>query len=143
MAAITIPEELIQYNVGGSFYAEAAINEPYACVIAGTADGSVIQSSAANQNGIGFVKYDTGSTYNVAGSVAQVPINTVVPVYGNGNRVLAVAGAAITKGALVGTAAGGQVVTATGAQPFVGRALTAAAAQHELIVVEVSLGSAT
>lgn len=141
MTAITMPHEVPTYT-GDSFSAttEAAINEPYACVKTGTADGTVIQTSDGT-GAVGFIKYETGKTYAVAGSVAQVPISTVVPVFTSGN-VWMVAGAAINKGVDLKSAAGGQVVTATSGTQIVGKALTAAAAQHELISGLVSLGTA-
>jgi hypothetical protein len=139
MAAITIPAEWITYQ-GHAFsaVAGAAINEPFACVkISGT---GVIQTSDAT-DGIGFIKYETGYTYNAAISVAQVASGTTVSVFTSG-IVWAVAGAAITAGDKLKSAAGGQVVTHTTGVEVVGVALTAAAAQHELIAVLVSIGTA-
>lgn len=141
MAQITLPHEPVQYKGDAiSMNAEAAINEAFACVKSGTADGSVIQTAGAAEAAIGIAKYETDKTYNVAGSVAQIPINTIITVFISGT-VWAVAGAAIAKGAMVGSAAGGQVVTATAASPYIGKALTAAAAQHEKICIEVIPGS--
>lgn len=141
MAAITMPHEIPTYN-GDSYAAtaEAAIQEPYAAVKAGTADGTVIQTSDGT-GCLGFIKYETGKTYNVAGSVAQVPILTPVAVFTSGNAY-AVAGAAITKGVDLKSATGGQVITHTAAAQVVGKAVTAAAAQHELVTITISLGTA-
>jgi hypothetical protein len=56
--------------------------------------------------------------------------------------VIGVAGAGITKGARVGTAAGGQLVTYTAASAYVGIALTGAAGQHELFALLIGTGTA-
>ena len=139
MAAITIPNELVDYKGHAiSVMAEAAINEAYACVKCGTADGTVIQTSDAT-GGVGFAKYETGKTFSVGGA-AQIPINTLIPVFTSG-VVWAVAGAAVTKGAKLKSAAAGQVVDHTAGTAVVGVALTAAAAQHELVAVLVSIGT--
>jgi len=140
MAAITMPHEPVNYaGQASSFTAEAAINEPYACVKLGTADGTVIQTSDA-VGGIGFAKYETGKTFSV-GAAAQIPILMLIQVYTSG-VVWAVAGAAVTKGAKLKSAAGGQVVDHTTGTAVVGTALTAAAAQHELVAVLVGIGTA-
>lgn len=141
MSAITIPEELITYKGDAiSVYAGAAINEPYACVKMHSAAGQVVQTSDA-VGGIGFAKYDTGMTYNVASSTAQIASGTLITVFTSG-VVWAVAGAAISIGDKLKSAAGGQVVPHTSGVAFVGVALTAAAAQHELVAVLVSIGTA-
>lgn len=140
MAAITPGYDRIQYVQSFAADAGAAINEPYACVILGTGDNDVIQSSAAQQPGVGFIRMETGQTYAVAGSVAQVAIATRLEVWYLG-IVWAVAAAAFAKGIRLGTAAGGQVVTASAASPYVAISLAAAAAQHEIVPVLICIGT--
>lgn len=142
MAVITLPQEWVNYaGFALSATAGAAINEPYAAVKLGSNPGEVIQSSDS-VGVIGFIKYETGKTFAVAGSVAQVPINTLVQVHYSGSIVWAVSGAAITAGVKVMGTAGGQVIAHTTGLAYAGVALTGAGAQHELVAVLVSIGTA-
>jgi ammonia channel protein AmtB len=142
MAAITLPFDFPGLFRGQalSYYSGAAIKEGFACVVAGTAENEVIESPGTNLVSFGFVRYNTGKSYAVAGNVAQIPIATVISVFVSG-IVIAVASAAIAKNARVGTAANGQVVTATNANPYVGIARTAAANAGEYFALEITNGS--
>lgn len=141
MASITLGYDLVQYGRSFTMLAGAAILEPFACVIQGTGDNEVIQSAGANAACFGVInQFKLFQTYNAAGSVAQVASGAAVAVFYTG-IVWCVAAAAIAKGALVGTAAGGQVTSTAPTSNYVGRAMAATAAQHELVPVMLLLGT--
>lgn len=115
-----------------SYVAEAAVL-PYRVVKFGTADGAVIQSTAAGDAHVG-----------VADSLGQATAGTRVDVV-QGGIAEAEAGAAITRGALLSVDASGRVITAAASAGtnvgVIGRALVSAGAAGEIINILIAPGS--
>lgn len=115
-----------------SYVAEAAVL-PYRIVKLGTADGQVVQATAATDAAIG-VSDNLGQ--DTAGYRVEVVHNGIAEV---------TAGAAITRGALVMADSSARVITATASAganvAIVGRALNSAGAAGEVINVLLSIGS--
>lgn len=115
-----------------SLVAEAAIL-PYRVVKFGAADGQVVQSAAAADAHVGIVD-----------AVGQDTANARVDVV-MGGIAECMAGAAVTRGALLTADASGRVVAATASAGsnvrVIGVALASAAGAGEVIPVAVSPGS--
>lgn len=143
MPAITLPQDPISYD-GASFTgtAEAAIALAYACVKCGTADGTYIETAAASDPGVGFIR-QLGAVGAGAALVTPIAIGDLIEIFYDGCIVWAVASAAIAKNVLVSATTGGKVVTTAGAVRYVGISLGAAGANNEIIPVMVKIGSAT
>ena len=111
-----------------TYRAEVALTRGQA-VIQGTADDQVKLPGAANVPCIGIVEED---------AAAGAPVSVIV-----GGEAVAIAGAAIAAGAYVQTAgASGKVIaTAAAGQNFLGRAVHAAAADADEVVLQVMFGT--
>lgn len=115
-----------------SYVAEAAVL-PYRVVKFGTADGVVIQSTAAGDAHVG-----------VADNLGQATAGARVDVVQSG-IVEAEAGAAITRGALLSVDSSARVITAAASAGtnvgVIGRALVSAGAAGEIINILIAPGS--
>lgn len=115
-----------------SYVAEAAVL-PYRVVKFGTADGVVIQSTAAADAHVG-----------VADNLGQATAGSRVDVV-QGGIVEAEAGAAITRGALLSVDSSGRVITAAASAganvAVIGRALVSAGAAGEIINILLTVGT--
>ena len=115
-----------------SFIAEAAVL-PYRIVKLGSADGQVVQTTAATDAAIG-----------VADNLGQASAASRVDVAKSG-PVEVEAGAAITRGVLLMSDASGRAITAAASAGSnvrtIGYALVSAAGAGEIITAELSMGS--
>lgn len=130
MAAITFPAYNMQRGESFGSTAEAAIVSKYACVLEGSARGTVIECAGAG-GFLGFVQLD--------GTAAA--LGDKVEVYYSG-IVWAVASAAIAIYALCGPAAAGEIVTAGDTVAICCKALLAADAADDVIPVLIVHGMA-
>lgn len=123
---------MANYKLVKSMIAEAAIS-PGRVVKFGTADGQVLQSTGATDSHIGIVD-----------EVGQADANGRVDVVLMG-IVEAVAGAAITRGALLSADSSGRVITAAASAGsnvrVIGVALVSAGAAGDIINISVEPGS--
>jgi len=129
-----------------SFKAGGTIHVGHVVKLDATADNQILECSAATDTAIGIAKRSMRDTPGLTGSDNTVAANSgdSCEIYGPGAVAPAIAGAAVTRGAIVTSDATGAVIAAAGATTRpVGYALESASGAGIEIQVLVNPWSAT